>query len=95
MCAYDAKEGSAVITVPDAGGDPFLGTSPVTDPESNGESMEIKGLPAYTYVWNGGVYMYGRHGGRSVFIKVVPNDGPVSVEDLIAIAHVVTPRLKK
>jgi len=94
ICSYDAKEGSAVVTVPDGGGNAFLGTSPITDPESNGEAREIKGLPAYAYVWNGGVFMYGLHGGRDVSIKIVPNNDPVTVEQLTAIARVVAPRLK-
>lgn len=93
MCAYSAREGSAVITVPDFGG-AFLGTSPVTDPESNGEAIQIKGLPAYAYAWNGAVFMYGLHGGRAVSVKVVPNNDPVTLEQLTAIAKLVSPRLK-
>ncbi|MGZ3496532.1 MAG: hypothetical protein ACXVAM_11970 [Vulcanimicrobiaceae bacterium] len=94
ICGYDAKEGSAVITVPDGGGNAFLGTSPVTDPESNGEAIQIKGLPAYAYAWNGAVFIYGLHGGRAVSIKIVPNNDPVTLEQLTAIARVVSPRLK-
>jgi len=93
MCAYEAKEGAAVVMVPD-GTNAFLGTSPVTDPDSNGLAREIKGFPAYVYAANGTVFMEGAHGGRAVSVRLTPNDAPPTLEELIAVARIVVPRLK-
>jgi len=92
MCAYDAKEGDAVVTVPD-GSSAFLGTNPVTDPNDNGIANEIKGFRAYVYVANGTVYMEALHSGRAASVRLTPNDAPPSTDELTAIARVVVPRL--
>ncbi len=92
MCAYQAKEGAAVVMVPD-GTSAFLGTSPMTDPDSNGLAIEIRGFPAYVYAANGTVFMEGRHGGRAVSVRLTPNDAPPTLEELTDVARIVVPRL--
>ncbi|PZR61323.1 MAG: hypothetical protein DLM53_08815 [Candidatus Eremiobacter antarcticus] len=91
VCTYAAADGSVIVTLPEYGSS-FLGTNPLVEPQLMGETVKVHGVGDSAEMFDGAIFVTTH--GRSVSIKLVPENGQPSNDALVTLARIAVRRLR-